>query len=179
VSRPATAALCVGVAAALLFGCDARTRHKTLTMFFDGVPPMKETAPAPPPPDTSPAGAPPSRKLVYLEHGPYAAKLCSACHDAAAMNALVVPREELCFRCHEIKQDWRYVHGPLASGGCLVCHDPHSSPNGSLLVSESDSFCFRCHDRAAIEAIEGHGDAAASCTNCHDAHGSDTKFLLK
>jgi len=179
VSRQATAARCVCVAAALFLGCDATTHHKRLTLFFDGVPPLKSSEAVPSTPLTTPAGGKASRQLGYLEHGPYAAKLCGACHEAAAMNALVVPKEELCFRCHELSQHAQYIHGPLASGGCLVCHNPHSSPYGSLLVSESDSFCFRCHDRAVIERIEGHGDSAANCTNCHDAHGSDKKYLLK
>jgi len=171
--------MCVCIAAALSVGCDARMRHKTLTVFFDGVPPLKLPEAVPPTANTTPADGPTSRQVGYFAHGPYAAKLCSACHEATAMNALVVPKEELCFRCHELSQNAQYIHGPLASGGCLVCHEPHSSPYGALLVSESDSFCFRCHDRAVIERIEGHGDSAANCTSCHDAHGSDKKYLLK
>jgi predicted CXXCH cytochrome family protein len=165
--------------AALSLGCNPTARHKALTIFFDGVPPPKA---AEPPLATTPTPAvdrPTSRRVGYREHGPYAAKLCGACHDSASTNALVVPRDELCFRCHELEQDVKYVHGPLASGGCLVCHDPHSSKFAFLLVSESDGFCLGCHDRAALAPIEGHGDPESNCTNCHDAHGSDTKYLLK
>lgn len=171
--------MCVCVVAALSLGCDARARHKTLTVFFDGVPPFQAAkSPSAEQPEI-PVGVKPSRQTGYREHGPYAAKLCNACHVAAATNGLVVPKDELCFRCHELKQDAKYVHGPLASGGCLVCHDPHSSQYRFLLVSESDSFCLRCHDRSALARIEGHGEAEANCTSCHDAHGSDTKYLLK
>jgi len=179
VSRPATVALCACLTAALALGCNARTRQKALTIFFDGVPPPK-AAPLPEAaPSLVPADRAPERVRGYREHGPYAAKLCNACHDAARTNALVVPKDELCFRCHDLKLDVKYVHGPLASGGCLVCHDPHKSAYGSLLVSESDVFCFRCHDRATIAAIPGHDDPKANCTNCHDAHGSDNKYMLK
>jgi predicted CXXCH cytochrome family protein len=171
--------VCACVVAALGLACDARTRHRTLTLFFDGVPPAKTAPPAAPKSTAGPSEAPPARRLGYREHGPYAAKLCNACHDATATNALVLPPAELCFQCHDLDRSARYIHGPVASGGCLVCHDPHSSRYGSLLVSDSDSFCFRCHDRAAIERIEGHAEAVANCTNCHDAHGSDTKYLLK
>jgi predicted CXXCH cytochrome family protein len=179
VNRHATAVVCACVVATLCVACDAQTRHRTLTRLFDGVPPVKTAPPAPPKSSAGPAEAPPSRHVGYAEHGPYAAKLCSACHNAAATNALVLPADQLCFQCHDLALNKRYVHGPLASGGCLLCHDPHSSKYGFLLVSDSDSFCFRCHDRASVERIEGHAEAVANCTNCHDAHGSDTKYLLK
>ena len=178
-SRHATSAAAACVLAALALGCDVTARQKALTTFFDGVPPPKA---AKAPPATVPAvdtGGPASRQVGYREHGPYAAKLCSACHDAAATNALVVPKDELCFRCHDLKQTAKYVHGPLASGGCLTCHDPHGSPFGFLLVSESDGFCLSCHDRAAIERIAGHDDPKANCTKCHDAHGSDKNYMPK
>jgi len=171
-------ALCACVVALLSIGCSATTRHKVLTLFFDGVPePRQEVAPALSP-TAQPQIAPP-RQVGYQEHGPYAARLCNACHEAGATNALVAPRDQLCFRCHEFPQDPRYVHGPVVSGGCLVCHDPHSSQYRALLVSESDRFCFRCHDPASVERIEGHADFAEDCTTCHDAHGSDNKYLLK
>lgn len=178
-NRQTTVAVSTFLLAALLVGCNARSRHKALTIFFDGVPPPKTTEPAPEAQRPNPADVERSRSSGYREHGPYAAKLCNACHNAAATNALVVPRDELCFGCHEIRQDTKYVHGPLASGGCLACHDPHSSKYAYLLVSESDGFCLRCHDRRSISNIAGHDDSKANCTNCHDAHGSDTKYLLK
>jgi predicted CXXCH cytochrome family protein len=170
-------ALLLGVAATLLAGCDATTRHKVLTYFFDGVPPLQEAgAPA------TAAGAPglqaPVRPVLQA-HGPYAAKLCEACHSESMGNTLVAPRDQLCQRCHELPMDKKYVHGPLASGDCLVCHDPHSSPYRPLLVSEAQDFCFSCHAREAVAAVPGHEGIEEGCTDCHDAHMSDTKNLLK
>lgn len=95
------------------------------------------------------------------------------------MNALVAPREQLCFRCHEIRMNKKYIHGPLASGGCTACHDPHSSQYRYLLVSESDSFCFYCHDRQTVARVGAHRGVQEQCTTCHDAHMSDKKYLLK
>jgi predicted CXXCH cytochrome family protein len=91
----------------------------------------------------------------------------------------VAPRDQICFRCHEIALDRQHVHGPIASGGCLVCHDPHGSGNRALLVSASDSFCFDCHDRGVVQAIAGHEGTEEGCTDCHDAHASDSQSLLK
>ena len=109
----------------------------------------------------------------------------------------MVPAEQLCVRCHELGAAKAYVHGPLASGGCLVCHDPHRSANRFLLVSASDSFCLQCHERAGLSVLavtegadsaaagagkdgsDGHAGDAADCTDCHDAHMSDRKYLLR
>ena len=173
------AAVGICLATALAVGCNARSRHKALTLFFDGVPEPKAAPDTAGAPDADPTQPPAPGPVVYREHAPYAAKACDACHDAAATNALIVPKDELCARCHEVKLDKKYVHGPLASGGCLVCHDPHRSRYPALLVAESGTFCFRCHDRAALSPIEEHAHPEADCTACHDAHGSDQKYLLR
>ena len=166
------------VAVAFLIGCSASTRHSVLTYFFDGVPPPA-TSPAGLETSAEAAGRVPARRVALGDHGPYAAKLCDACHNVGATNVLVAPGEELCFRCHDLRLDRKYIHGPLASGGCLECHDPHGSRHGYLLVSEPEDFCFRCHDRAALAEAGTHGDLRERCTDCHDAHMSDNEHLLK
>lgn len=167
------------VALALAAGCSSARHHRLLSFFFDGVPKPAEAAVSTAPGVTASVG----RQLVRPgEHGPYAAKLCSACHDAAATNALVAPAEQLCLRCHALDTTKVYVHGPLASGGCLVCHDPHRSTNRFLLVSASDGFCLHCHDRASLSTLaegDGHGGESADCTDCHEPHMSDRRFLLR
>jgi predicted CXXCH cytochrome family protein len=175
--RPSGARWLLVLAAALTAACDATTRHKVLTYFFDGVPPLESAAPPTAPGQPSLSAA--STALSVQEHGPYAAKLCAACHSESLGNTLVAPADQLCQRCHELKMDARYVHGPLASGGCLVCHDPHSSRTRPLLVSEPEGFCFHCHDRETVLAIPGHGNLQQSCTECHDAHMSNSRYLLK
>jgi predicted CXXCH cytochrome family protein len=179
VTATTRAAVCIGLAAALAAGCNTASHHKTLTKFFDGVPPPKAAPASPDASASSPSGQPAARPPTYMEHGPFAAKACDACHNAAATNALVVPKDQLCARCHQLNQNTKYVHGPLASGGCLVCHDPHSSRFGSLLVADSRTFCFRGHDRDALSRIEEHANPDADCTACHNAHGSDKKYLLR
>jgi predicted CXXCH cytochrome family protein len=162
--------------ALLSAACSQAARHKALTTFFDGVPPL-EKADTPKGQQPAVGSTAPPRKAQGSEHGPYAAKLCDACHAKGATNALAPPADELCAQCHTIKTDKKFMHGPLVSGGCLVCHDPHSSRYPYLLVSDSGS-CLDCHDREAVARIEGHR-IDSNCTTCHDAHGSDTKYLLK
>jgi predicted CXXCH cytochrome family protein len=169
---------CIAFGSVLFVGCSAESRYRVLTTVFDGVPTPRPTAGPGEPSAASTAGAP-SRRVGFTEHGPYAAKLCNACHSPAAANELLAPRDQLCSRCHELTAGKRYVHGPLASGGCLVCHDPHSSRFRYLLVSDSDTFCLDCHDRQSIAKIGAHQGVAQQCTACHDAHMSDKEYLLR
>jgi predicted CXXCH cytochrome family protein len=173
-----TAAVCIVLAALLPAGCSAVSRHKALTTLFDGVPPLEAENARGAQPGQG-AATPATRQPVGSEHGPYAAKMCSGCHDPAAANGLIAPKDELCAQCHTLTLDKKYVHGPVAGGGCLVCHDPHNSRYKHLLVSDSDTFCLRCHDPQTVAKIDGHADLQSNCTTCHDAHESDTQYLLK
>ncbi len=168
-------------AAALLAGCSADTRYRALSFFFDGVP-------APDAAEKQQKGAALKGRHSsaaqqgakrYGEHGPYAAKLCEGCHLRGGSFKLLMPVEELCFQCHNIRIDRKTVHGPLASGGCRVCHEPHGSSYRFLLTSESSVFCVRCHNAADVEQRAVHQDNPAECVECHNAHASDQPFLLK
>lgn len=150
-----------------------------LTIFFDGVPEPRSEAPTPAQPAAVTAVPESARPTGLYKHEPYAQRECSACHDSAATNSLVLPREELCFQCHDFDLDKRYVHGPLVAGGCLLCHDPHSSSYPHLLLSGSDGFCLSCHSRQDLTKVAGHEEGRVDCTSCHEAHMSDKKYLLK
>ena len=169
------------ISAAVLCGCEARTRYRVLSIFFDGVPdPDKSTGTAEGGKNvgTTAAGGGEIRNHQYTEHGPYAARLCEGCHQRGT-NKLLMPVESLCIYCHAFAMNKKRMHGPIASGGCKVCHDPHSSSNRFLLVSDSKEFCLYCHDKNEISTHEVHQDMTTECITCHDAHGSDNEFLLK
>jgi predicted CXXCH cytochrome family protein len=171
-SRAAVGAFALALCSA---ACGGAAGYRTLTFFFDGVPPPGESGAARKPGDASPAAAP----ARVVEHGPYAAKLCGGCHEPGRGNVLVVPAEQLCGRCHTLGAGKKFVHGPLNAGGCLVCHDPHSSPNPYMLVAVSGESCLRCHERRSLGAVAGHAEGGGACTACHEAHMSDSPYLLR
>ena len=177
--KPKTAVAWTCAFALISLSCSALSRHKALTVFFDGVPPPNELGTGQSQRAQGTGSTATAPLLEGSSHGPYAARLCDACHERGATNALVAPPDELCSRCHTIPLDKTYMHGPLTSGGCLVCHEPHDSRYPSLLVSDSGTFCLKCHDPDTVAKIEGHADLNENCTTCHDAHGSDNQFLLK
>jgi len=166
----------VSVLMLLTIGCDPTERYHVLSFLFDGVPQPQAPAERS---ETQPAANGVPSQVRYREHGPYAAKMCNACHEPTAFNALVVPADRLCFKCHDFNLDKKYIHGPLASGGCTACHDPHSSQYQYLLVSEPDHFCTQCHDPDSIGRVSAHQGVTEQCTACHDAHMSDNKYLLR
>jgi predicted CXXCH cytochrome family protein len=163
----------------VLAGCDPNIRYKTLSFFFDGVPsPYEDVLENEGSGKKRSAEGSGSKKGVYREHGPFAAKECAACHIRSS-NQLVMPVEQLCFKCHVLNIVKKYVHGPLSSGGCRICHSPHGSGYDFLLVAEPKDFCFYCHNKSSILQKDVHLGAETQCTSCHDAHSSDVNYLLK
>ncbi len=157
-------------------GCSAESRYRTLTLFFDGVPdPAKQAA------ETGKRGvvSADAARGPVRNHGPYAARMCDACHRADGVG-LRMPVEDLCLNCHVLNTNKKHVHGPVASGGCRACHDPHGSGKPFLLAADPTTFCFTCHDRKEIESRDVHQAAAGTqCTECHNPHGSDNDYLLR
>jgi predicted CXXCH cytochrome family protein len=165
----------------VIAGCAARSRYKVLSFFFDGVPDPDAVVAAAKGPETGAAGGQgggETRRSGFLEHGPYGARLCHACHQRAS-NSLIMPVEKLCLNCHNLNLTKKFVHGPVAAGGCIVCHDPHSSGRKFLLRSDPRQFCLHCHEKKAVFRNPAHKGEDAACTECHDAHSSNKRFMLK
>ncbi len=178
--------ICFGAAFILLLvlflGCGDQQRHKVLTFFFDGVPPLGLEYLDPNSQEYLDALESGEIARRSSRHEPY--KDCSLCHDdgtqrafgAGGMN-MKIP--DLCFECHKDTRQ-SYVHGPVAVGECLQCHDPHGSSYEKLLKKPIPVLCFQCHDSRYIVEIEGHSDRlGAFCNECHEGHSSTTKRLLK
>lgn len=173
--------LALGPLAAVLFvGCEPASRYAVLSTFFDGVPKPVAITNGPGNGDKANGSTVAQlRRAKFGEHGPYAARQCDACHASTASNTFVAPRDQLCLRCHDLQLNKRYIHGPLASGGCISCHDPHSSKYEHLLVSDSGTFCLHCHNTVDIAKVSAHRETKAQCTSCHDPHMSDRKYLVR
>jgi predicted CXXCH cytochrome family protein len=168
-----------------LFGCEAHSRYRVLCFLFDGVPVPRGEVPCDGQSLASVSGEGKNAntgKAVarnYIQHGPYAARLCEGCHQRQT-NQLLMPANDLSLYCHVLSVMKKRVHGPVASGSCGVCHDAHGSGNEYLLVSQSQDFCLYCHQRQDVVNISAHQDMdATGCTTCHDAHASNNDHLLR
>jgi len=87
----------------------------------------------------------------------------------------------LCYRCHDsyVKQGG-WVHGPAASGECLLCHNPHKTNNKSLLRTPMPKLCTNCHEPKSLKLVANHSDQSYEhCNVCHAGHISESKKLLK
>ncbi len=170
----------------LLSSCDEVERHKVLTFFFDGVPPLQTAASQTQAPGTK------DRKAVdtataggWHVHPPL--KDCTNCHSDQPRTGfsrkvqLVAEVPKLCYRCHrEFSTLDTWVHGPVATGDCLLCHEPHKTKTEFLLRRPVPDLCFQCHDAQAVRAVKNHKEESyASCTDCHDGHAGATRSLLR
>ena len=179
------------IAACSLVGCDPIARHKALSTIFDGVP----TLPAPEQlcadytdkrlaefrDELSGKKVKAESSATQSQHPPYQEKRCSDCHDKSKRNGLIAETNQLCFVCHTGFVKGAYVHGPVATGDCLVCHLPHNSNFPSLLKMERSAVCATCHRETRVAAVM-HDRLAAqqmACVDCHDPHSGAAPFFLK
>jgi predicted CXXCH cytochrome family protein len=173
----------------VVVGCDEVERHKTLTFFFDGVPPLggyveEEVVVDPNAVDARRRRQRP--KEVWFIHDPQ--DECVTCHGEktkqrwfSAQVQLVVEVPELCYGCHENFAELEgWVHGPVANGLCLYCHDPHRSRNEHLLRRPVPDICYGCHEAEVIAAMGQHcTEPYLKCNDCHHGHASAEQHLLK
>lgn len=111
-------------------------------------------------------------------HEPYKSNDCSNCH---VDGAFTTKQPELCYQCHEdFNKKFKYLHGPVASGGCTACHNPHMSDYKKLLLREGQQLCYYCHDSKDVLKNEAHLDLnGTNCTECHNPHGGEDKYIFK
>jgi predicted CXXCH cytochrome family protein len=168
-------------------GCSTpEQRHRVLTIFFDGVPPLHPVEPEPAPEGLEEGESPQLARAPVANpnasvHGPVAEKECDQCHSSRYSNRLKAEKEDLCWTCHD-PEDFagEVVHGPVAAGFCLGCHDPHRSQYEFLLVSDRADLCEGCHEQYDMAVIPEHSSGEDRlCQSCHDPHAADRKYMLK
>ncbi len=185
----------------VLSGClriDPLAKHKFLTSFFDGVPPLppveelckdniedlfnkyyEQRIAAAERGDSEESA---DKKVdTGSKHKPWKEKNCQGCHNFQADNKLKLPKNEICYLCHKNFIQGKNVHGPVAVGACLACHDPHSSGNPSLLRKSLATICFKCHVEKRLAAsmhdkVISHG---MLCVDCHNPHSGNMHYFLK
>lgn len=162
-----------------LIGCSKVSRHKILTFFFDGVPPLPLEYLDPNSPDYQSQ----VKKLeeVSTSSRHKSGKGCwDYCHFRG-VGKLDKPVPVLCYSCHDdYTEQGIYVHAPIRVGDCLFCHESHESLNPFLLKNSIPDLCFKCHDRKAVVLIEKHDDPKyGSCSSCHASHVTSNRYLLK
>lgn len=182
----AIAALTLGLALQGVGCATPEERHRLLTIFFDGVPPLYPEEPeplsdAPDDGDALPTERERSGDRIVSVHGPVAEKECDQCHSSRYSNKLKVEKEELCWTCHD-REDFagEAVHGPFEAGFCQACHDPHRSKHEYLLVSDRTDLCESCHEQYDMAGVPEHSSGEDRlCQSCHDPHAAARKFMLK
>ncbi|MBI3182968.1 MAG: cytochrome c3 family protein [Myxococcales bacterium] len=118
-------------------------------------------------------------------HKPVELGKCQTCHEQTHtgenLKFLKKPPPDLCYGCHDRKDDKKFTHSALRVGDCPVCHNPHSSDNPTLLWDPPSSrLCFRCHQDDVTGRNFVHRPVALGmCMACHDPHGADNRFNLK
>ncbi len=101
---------------------------------------------------------------------------CGDCHRQGY--SISRPEDSLCYRCHNKKDDKKFVHGPLAGGACAVCHEPHGSRNAFFLKDDTRVLCISCHDQSSSRT---HVLSAKNkkCEKCHNPHSSEEANFLR
>ena len=171
-----------------LLSCDEAKRHKTLTFFFDGVPPLEgEDVNDVNSPDKGERQLPKGAEPAWIVHEPR--KVCANCHDMTTKNPGWATPEftkeplQLCYDCHpgsNYSGSVDYVHGPVAVGDCMRCHNPHKSMQKYLMKLPVPDVCHQCHEKADIESIADHSaELLSDCLECHVGHSSSARGLLK
>lgn len=147
-----------------------------------------------------------AKLLLKYSHGPYVARLCSACHPAPVDGKVGLTAgsvDSLCYNCHSnFKAEMEGAgsrHKLLSEStrSCMECHDPHAANQEYDLKKPAQELCVSCHDEKPATAGTGemtaqgerqylklsskyvHEPAKKACLICHNAHASEHQKELR
>jgi predicted CXXCH cytochrome family protein len=174
----------------IITACNTPSRHRLLTVFFDGVPPLNAgtnaapvAAPAPGaiqvPGEVPKTNAPPVD--TFTVHPPFREHNCEECHESGSGQGLRVSPPQLCWTCHkDFLAGQQVKHQPVEDGECTSCHDPHQSENKNLLLQKGNALCLTCHDDPLAAGQYKHQAVeSGDCLDCHAPHATNFKGLLR
>lgn len=182
----------VCVSGLFLSSCSEESRHKVLTFFFEGVPPIgyKKVNRFARRLETQQSQViTGNEKQTILSaqkrgssHKP--SRDCNECHlrrIGSSQSQLSKPIPNLCYSCHDnFAAAGTILHGPIAVGECMFCHSPHQSSYVHLQKAPQPDLCYRCHRREEMASILDHEIMLETiCTDCHEPHASKRRKLLK
>ncbi|WP_136810114.1 cytochrome c3 family protein [Desulfosediminicola flagellatus] len=185
--------------------CSEQARHKTLTVFFTGVPSNKDER-------KESANDQLAKRTRSEKDGPllsfhsyFTSKQCGVCHktsftqslnrraptgvpvmyfDSEGENATPqLPFREICVNCHANRsptfasENNLWLHAPATKGGCTICHVPHQSRFPALLKGTPANLCTMCHPEELIKFSKSHSESK-DCSLCHTPHLGKDKLLL-
>ena len=177
----------------LIYSCSSKSSYQLKHFIFDGVPKYEEYTPIYQDSlrnidsltllsdieliNNTPIS---NEKVSISIHEPYKERKCSECHNMQNTKSLLISSSDLCYKCHDnLNSTYSVLHGPVASGDCLVCHSPHRAKYKNLLIKSAQSLCLNCHDLDVLGDNNEHKDINnTSCLTCHDPHGGDTNMFL-
>ena len=181
-----------GVFLIALLGCDRVARHKVLTFFFEGVPPLDSDSQVEEMEATveeSEAAAALKEEAVKVARQRVSSKHkvgkdCGQCHLEQGgwdRERLIEPLPDLCYSCHtDYSTAGGYLHGPVAAGDCVFCHDSQQTKYVHLQKQPQPKLCYQCHLQEDIASVADHQDKQHEiCTECHDPHAGSTRDFLK
>jgi predicted CXXCH cytochrome family protein len=122
--------------------------------------------------------------LLKYSHGPYAARLCSACHPEPAKGKVTLAAanvDALCYQCHsQFKAQisgTKSRHKLLSQSdhSCMECHDPHAANQEYHLKKPAQELCVSCHDEKP--ANEKPTQVIKGVTPPVELEGSDSQYL--
>ena len=120
-----------------------------------------------------------AKLLLKFSHGPYAARLCSACHPAAVdgkVGLTAADVDSLCYECHtQFKAELEGTksrHKLLSESNrsCMECHDPHAANQEYDLKKPAQELCVSCHDEPPKQTTQGDALLLTS-------EGTDLQYL--
>jgi hypothetical protein len=139
-------------------GCSRQTKHKVLTFFFTGVPPLEEEKKEVGEKEKSAEETKMEKKIApkpkkLFSHTPYALRMCDQCHQTSASFGRFRPK-----------------------GSAVMVRSGLGSPG--MLVVPLKELCVKCHKHMSASSVFKeelwlHAPAAqGKCTICHGSHQS-------
>lgn len=82
-------------------------------------------------------------------------------------------------KCHSGMGKGKYVHGPVAAGGCVFCHRTEGRHRFKPIPRNVSELCYQCHGRTETVQPLHPPVRTSRCTACHSPHQSPNKYQLR